>query len=412
LPALAEADDPDVAFPEPAPVRSPATLDRPATLRWVALGLVCLVLFGGASHFADRLSRLYVVWGSIVAAFFVNTAFAVVQVSCCAAGLFGLYEPGIAPWWAPSADDLLTAPNVAVLRAAAGANGQAVAAALVPERPFLFGSLMGGSGAYLALGALAMPLALAVVLQLLAPRGSREGLGVRLGDAGQGSLVVLLSSLLLASAVLVGLMAGPLASLPFALGLVLVGFPAARGTGLGWTAVGLTAAVLLLLGGGVALGAVWERFDGVGPPWAAWDFRAAERVWRNAARMAADYPLVGTGAGAFAAAFPFYKSFDAAPNTAQSSLIQWWVEAGAAGLALLGLALLWSLCRMPGAVRRVGTADRSLAFGLIGAATSFSLFSAVHWTVELSAVALAASAWGGTWNRWLAGGTDLFVERC
>jgi len=24
---------------------------------------------------------------------------------------------------------------------------------------------------------------------------------------------------------------------------------------------------------------------------------------------------------------------------------------------------------------------------------------------------MAASAWGGTWNRWLAGGTDLFVER-
>ena len=62
-------------------------------------------------------------------------------------------------------------------------------------------------------------------------------------------------------------------------------------------------------------------------------------------------------------------------------------------------------------MRRVGTADRSLVFGLIGAAAGFSLFSAVHWTVELSAVAVAASAWGGTWNRWLAGGTDLFVER-
>jgi hypothetical protein len=48
---------------------------------------------------------------------------------------------------------------------------------------------------------------------------------------------------------------------------------------------------------------------------------------------------------------------------------------------------------------------------LIGAAAGFTLFSAVHWTVELGSVALAASALGGTWNRWLAGGTDLFVER-
>ena len=74
-------------------------------------------------------------------------------------------------------------------------------------------------------------------------------------------------------------------------------------------------------------------------------------------------------------------------------------------------ALLWCLFRLPGAVRRVGTADRSLVFGLIGAAAGFSLYSAVHWTVELAAVAVAASALGGTWNRWLAGGTDLFVER-
>ena len=76
-----------------------------------------------------------------------------------------------------------------------------------------------------------------------------------------------------------------------------------------------------------------------------------------------------------------------------------------------GLAPLENPDSVHGAVRRVGTADRALAFGLIGAAASFSLYSAVHWTVELAAVAVAASAWGGTWNRWLAGGTDLFVER-
>ena len=53
----------------------------------------------------------------------------------------------------------------------------------------------------------------------------------------------------------------------------------------------------------------------------------------------------------------------------------------------------------------------ALAHGLIGAAVGFSLWSIVHWTVELPAVAISASALGGTWNRWLAGGTDLFVER-
>jgi hypothetical protein len=94
-----------------------------------------------------------------------------------------------------------------------------------------------------------------------------------------------------------------------------------------------------------------------------------------------------------------------------SSLLQWGVESGSIGLALLGAMVVWSLWRLRGAVLRVGTADRTLAFGLIGAALGFGLWSAVHWAVELPAVAISASALGGTWNRWLAGGTDLFVDR-
>ena len=73
--------------------------------------------------------------------------------------------------------------------------------------------------------------------------------------------------------------------------------------------------------------------------------------------------------------------------------------------------MLWVLYRLPGVIKRVGSADRTLAYGLIGAAIGFSLWSVVHWAVELPAVAISASALGGTWNRWLAGGTDLFVDR-
>ena len=80
-------------------------------------------------------------------------------------------------------------------------------------------------------------------------------------------------------------------------------------------------------------------------------------------------------------------------------------------MALALVATLWCLCRLPAAIRRVGTADRALAFGLLGAAACFALLSAIHWTVELAAIALAASAVAGTCERWLAGGTDLFVER-
>ena len=86
-------------------------------------------------------------------------------------------------------------------------------------------------------------------------------------------------------------------------------------------------------------------------------------------------------------------------------------ESGIAGLTLLAIALTWVLYRLPTVVKRVGLADRTLAYGLIGAALGFGLWSVVHWSVELPAVAISTCALGGTWNRWLAGGTDLFVER-
>jgi O-antigen ligase len=134
-------------------------------------------------------------------------------------------------------------------------------------------------------------------------------------------------------------------------------------------------------------------------------------VWGETARIARDFPLVGAGLGSFATIHPYYKTADASPTTALSSLLQWCAEAGLAGVVLVVLAGAWIIVKLPGAVRRVGSADRALAFGLLGALAGFAVFSAVHWTIELAAVALAASAVGGTCHRWLAGGTDLFVAR-
>jgi hypothetical protein len=92
-------------------------------------------------------------------------------------------------------------------------------------------------------------------------------------------------------------------------------------------------------------------------------------------------------------------------------LLQWLAEAGLAGLVLLLSGAVWFGWRLRRAVLRVGTADRTLAYALVGTAVCFVFFSALHWTIELTCVALAASAVGGTFDRWLAGGTDLFVQR-
>ncbi len=406
IPEKALGDDPSATLPETSGLRSPLSVDRPATLRWLVGATACLALAWVASHYCDRLGHARVIWGSVVAAFFVNVVLGSVQVSSGMGGLYGFMAPGAGPAWAPTLDDALSGPTTTVLRRVGEVRPDRPAlAAARPGRPFLIGTLMGGPGAFLALGSLAIPLALGLATQAMAPRGTRVGLVARLRDSGQGSQVVLMLGLLVAGLVLVGLIAGPWASAPFAVGLAIVGVPGAWSAGCRKAALATTALLLAALAGGVAL----EGHVGGGLPRP--DRDGARRLRAESLAILRDFPIVGTGLGTFPTVHPYYKGGDAASATAGSSVLQWAVESGAVGVALLATAGLWCLVRLPGAIRAVGTADRPLAAGLLGSLVCFGLFSAIHWTVELPAVALAASAVAGTANRWLAGGTDLFVEQ-
>ncbi len=415
LPGLARTDLPSVRLDRPATVRSPATLDRAATLRWLVGAAACLGIFWAVTHFADRLKRLYLVWGCVVAAFVLNAALALVQIVGHAEGMYGFLQPGRAPIWAPSLDDLLEAPGAASLRRLGPRATPAAGVpdferiALVPDKAFLFGTMMGGAGAFLALASLALPLALAIVLHVLSPRGSRESLAYRLDHRGQGGLTVLLLLMLVVSTFLVGLMAGPWYCTPFALGMAAVGIPRAAGSR--WLSFGLLSLLFASLGLGATLAVVWPITIGGQPPFTAMSGEFSRLIWTEGLSLCRDFPLVGTGLGSFGTVYPYVKTHDASLTTAMSSVLQCGVESGSVGLGILAIGSLWCLFRLPVCLKRVGPADQTLAYGLIGAALGFSLWSVLHWTVELPAVAISASALGGTWNRWLAGGTDLFVER-
>ncbi len=268
---------------------------------------------------------------------------------------------------------------------------------------------MASDGAFLALGALALPLALAIVLHVISPRGSREGLGARLSHRGQGGLVLLLLVLLVPCAVLLGMAAGPWFCLPFAVGLAVVGIPAAAGSRM--SALVLTAVLLTSLGSGAALVTTWADAIGGPPPVVPVSWESTQLLWKESLPFLAEFPVVGTGLGSFGTIHPYAKTQDAASTTAMSSVLQCTIESGAIGVSLVAAALLWCICRVVVCLKRVGAADRTLAAGLLGGAVGFGLWSIVHWSVELPAVAIAASALGGTLNRWLAGATDLFVER-
>ena len=205
-PERVNADDSTADVGEPARVRSPLSLDRSATLRWLVGAAGCLGIFWVVSHFTDRLRRLYLVWGSVVAAFLLNGAFGLVQIAGQSEGLFGTLLPGRSAAWAPALDDLLDAPTTTTLRRVSESTNVPSPSttleriALVPDgKPFLFGTMIGGSGGFLALGSLALPLSLAILLHVISPRGSRESFSSRLAHTGQGSFVVLLIVMLVIS---------------------------------------------------------------------------------------------------------------------------------------------------------------------------------------------------------------------
>jgi hypothetical protein len=412
---LVQEDDPEAEPLSPAHIRSAATLDRAATLRWLVGASACLAVFWTVSQFVDRRGRLYWLIGSVLGIFVFNTALGIVQLGGGTEGLFGAMLPGRAPAWGPTLDDLYDAPvPVALHRLEAPSREvrppiEKIAA--VPERPFLLGTMMGGPGALLAMASMALPLGLALSLHVLAPRGSRESLGDRLRTSGQGSLAVLLIVFLAAGTFLAGMMSGPWFCWPLAAAVMLVGLPGLTAPEGRWWAVGLTLLLLTSLGLGASSVAAWPLYLGSQPPVPAVSWDSTCRLWFECRPIFADFSTVGTGFGTFPTVHAYFKTQDVPSGPAMSSALRCAVEAGWTGVALLGMAALWSICRLPTCLKRVGSADRALAHGLIGAAVGFSLWSILHWTIELPAVAISASALGGTWNRWLAGGTDLFVDR-
>ena len=407
IPDHVRADDPSFEVPQIVATRSPLSLDRPATLRWVVAALGCLALFWVATHFADRLQHVRLLWGCVIAAFFLNVVLGVVQLAGGVNGLYGYITPGSGPFWAPTLDDLMSSPVPSVLRVVGERKADRPILAAARAMPtFQFGSMVGGPGAFLAMASLAIPLALGLTLQTMSPRGGRDGMLMRIRDSGQGSQVVLTLALLLLGVVLVGMMAGKRASIPFGIGIAVVGLGGSWSSGIRKTGWCVTLALGLALVGGVA---IHEVTTPEAVPRVSWV--EAQQTWRESWAIFRDFPVLGTGMGTFATVHPYYKGGDLEPNSARSSVAQWAVEAGLVGLALASLLGVWALVRLPGAVSRVGTADRALCYGLIGSLAGFALFSTIHWTVELPAVALAVAAVAGTANRWLAGGTDLFVER-
>jgi hypothetical protein len=386
--------------------------DRPATLRWVVGLVACAAVMAVAGHHVDRVARLRWVWGSVVVGFGVCTLVGALQLAGGSSGAYGLWSPGSGPAWAPSRFEVAEGPSVSRLRPLESRNAEGEPRWLVArlDPTPAIGALVAGPGAYLALGALAIPLAFALALHRVAPRGSREPLGARLRDSGGIAPLLLLLATGFGGCALTGYLVGGPGLAAVLTGVGVLGLANLRGSG-----TARMAAVIVL--GAAAAGFVGHALaHTLGPPEGS-PARPGDAGWaqsldvqKEAVRMGLRFPVAGVGLGGFDAIYPQVKRHDARSSHLAGSVLQFWAETGVAGGLLIAAGLVWAVWRLPGAWRRVGTADRALAGGMLGTLAAFAAASFVHWTVALPCVAVAAAAVAGTINRWLAGGTDLFLE--
>jgi hypothetical protein len=170
-----------------------------------------------------------------------------------------------------------------------------------------------------------------------------------------------------------------------------------------WSAIGGLAIVGFLLVAGrpdTWLQARYDEFTTIRPPSAApvvasgthYDTASSDRYdyWRVSVRAFADHPLLGVGAGAFAA--PWFRLRRAVEdvNDPHSWLASGLGETGLVGLILLGGGLLLPLARARGA-RRLAAEEHVAVVSLTGAAVYFVAHAATDWTLRIPAAAIAGA---------------------
>jgi O-Antigen ligase len=128
--------------------------------------------------------------------------------------------------------------------------------------------------------------------------------------------------------------------------------------------------------------------------------------WKEAAGAFSDRPLGGWGAGSFGVVHLLYRRDTLSVQQPHSVPLQFLAETGivGAGLGLGALALL--LIAGLRAVRRLagaGSAERSLAVGLLAAAVAYSVHELYDWDWDIPALTIAALVCLGTLGGSLAG---------
>lgn len=211
-----------------------------------------------------------------------------------------------------------------------------------------------------------IPVALGVMFAFLSTRRAEWGQAGGLLYSTEGNMVLLM--LVVLASLLLGLvMTRSRGGLIVGIGALIVTFVLAGFAG-SWRRGLVTAVVLavfilvpvLVIGHLQLTGTVRETLNLALNPWS----NDRVRFWSAAEKIAADFPLVGTGVGTFKQIYPLYSTGGPQAYYAHNDWLQWRVEGGSLGMILAGVTgVVYAVIVIVGLVRMRDRPMRRLLLG-------------------------------------------------
>lgn len=182
-----------------------------------------------------------------------------------------------------------------------------------------------------------------------------------------------------------------IAALLLAASVVGLGIVGARSLRTRWIVIGASV-VLLTIGSGLLVG---TRLGGRVASWVegsdtSYLLEGREAVWWAGGRMAADFPIVGSGYGTFGEVFERYTppGADARFAQAHNDYLEVLLEGGFVGFALLSWLIVAYARRVRARIARLGVSPRVEALGILAGVLSLAIHAFFDFNHQMPANAL------------------------
>jgi len=391
--------------------RIPISLNRSEGVRSLLCLAVGISVFWFVGVWTDRLPKLLLLMGLLVALGMVNSALVCLQMMDGSAGLYGLFQPDQRMFVGPGWVDIGSSPHLATLAQLPATNEQdGPWVVRQPVSAGLVGMMPGGIVTYASLQAAAVPALFGCLCYLAQRRGSRFGIVERLRDRGVLTLWLVMAASLLLTALVIGSIGQWTVLVPAACGVVLAAFFSLRADLEKRVPLALLVVFVVGVVGGHGIGPARQvgsdqGFAGIWSDWSIYGgfVKDSVRIWRHSG-------WTGLGLGAYSSVAPYLKQTFVQPSSSVSSLLTLLAELGLPAVALIACTAAWAALRSLTRTLGVDVEHRCLMGAVLGSAAGIVAGVALMPGWGLPVLTLLACSVMGLADRCLCGASDLFVE--